>query len=191
MIEATHIGSVVTVKKALLSLVLFVLPVLPQTDPLEGLWQGYDGEWLHASRQLIALAEAMPERTFAWRPATGVRATSEVFMHIALTNFWLLSLTGKPLPAELKSAKANPETSITQKTQVIDWLKRSLDAVKTAHAQVTPEELRRPVKVSNRNATVDGIYLRILVHANEHMGQLVAYARVNGIVPPWSERNAK
>jgi uncharacterized damage-inducible protein DinB len=88
----------------------------------------------------------------------------------------------------LKSAKANPETAITQKAQVIDWLKRSLEAVKTAHAQVTPEDLRRSVKINNRSATVDGIYLRILVHANEHMGQLVAYARVNGIVPPWSEK---
>jgi uncharacterized damage-inducible protein DinB len=179
------------VKKALLSLVLLALPVRPQTDPLEGLWQGYDGEWLHVSRQLVALADAMPEKTFAWRPAPRVRSTSEVFMHIALTNFWLLSVTGKPLPEELKSAKANPETTITQKAQVIDWLQRSLEAVKTAHAQVTPEELRRPVKVNNRSATVDGMYLRIIVHANEHMGQLVAYARMNGVVPPWSERNSK
>jgi uncharacterized damage-inducible protein DinB len=157
-------------------------------DPLEGLWQGYDGEWLHVSRQLVELADAIPEKTYAWRPAPGVRTTSQVLMHIALANFWLLSLTGKPLPEELKSAKENPETSITQKAQVIDWLKRSLDAVKTAHAQVTPEELRKTVKVSGRTATVDGMYLRIIVHANEHMGQLVAYARMNGIVPPWSEQ---
>ena len=43
------------------------------------------------------------------------------------------------------------------------------------------------MKVEKRDATVDGMYLRIIVHANEHMGQLIAYARVNGIVPPWSE----
>jgi len=46
--------------------------------------------------------------------------------------------------------------------------------------------LQRKVTVERREATVDGIYLRILVHANEHMGQLIAYARMNGIVPPWS-----
>lgn len=46
------------------------------------------------------------------------------------------------------------------------------------------------VTIEGRDATVDGVYLRILVHANEHMGQLVAYARMNGIVPPWS-RTAK
>jgi uncharacterized damage-inducible protein DinB len=175
-------------KRALVLACLTIASVFAQKpDPLEGVWQGYDGEWLHVSRQLLQLAKAIPEKTYAWRPAPGVRSTSEVLMHIALTNFWLLSLTGKPLPEELKSAKVDPETSITQKAQVIDWLKRSLDAVKTAHANVTPDELRRMVKVDNRNAPAEGIYLRILVHANEHMGQLVAYERLNGIVPPWSQ----
>jgi hypothetical protein len=44
----------------------------------EGIWQGYDGEWKHVSQQLIALAQATPEEKFAWRPAPGVRSTSEV-----------------------------------------------------------------------------------------------------------------
>jgi len=57
---------------------------------LEGLWQGYDGEWGHVTRQLIALAEATPADKFAWRPAPGVRSTSEVYMHIAAANFYLL-----------------------------------------------------------------------------------------------------
>ena len=76
---------------------------------------------------------------------------------------------------------------VTAKTDVIDWLKRSLDAVKTARASLKPGELQRKVKVNGRDSTVDGMYLRIIVHANEHMGQLVAYARMNGIVPPWSK----
>ena len=153
-------------------------------DPLEGLWQGYDGEWMHCSRQLVELAETIPADKYGWRPGPGVRSTSEVFMHVAAANFWLLSETGKPLPADLTK---DSETNVKDKAQVIAWLKRSLDAVKTAHAQVTPAELAKHVKIANRDATVDGIYLRILVHANEHMGQLVAYARMNGIVPPWSQ----
>src|ERR1700694_5141277 len=59
-------------------------------DPYEGLWQGYDGEWGHVSRQLIALAEATPPEQFAWRPAPGVRSTSEVYMHLAIANYYLL-----------------------------------------------------------------------------------------------------
>src|SRR5258708_34308124 len=75
---------------------------------------------------------------------------------------------------------------VTAKAEVIDWLKRSLDAVKTAHLAVKPDDLKRKVKVNKVDATVDGMYLRIIVHANEHMGQLVGYPRMSGAVPPWS-----
>lgn len=151
---------------------------------LEGLWQGYDGEWGHVSRQLIALAEATPAEKFEWRPAPGVRSMSEVYMHIALANFSLLGVTGPKMPGGIRP---DTEKTVTAKADVIDWLKRSLEAVKTAHAAVKPAELQRKVKVAGRDATVDGMYLRIIVHANEHMGQLIAYARMNGIVPPWSK----
>ena len=154
-------------------------------DPLDGLWQGYGGEWRHVSQQLIALAEATPADKFAWRPAPGVRSTSEVYMHIMMANFWLLSVTGPKMPADLKQ---DMERTVTSKADVISWLKRSLDAVKQAHLAETPKDLERKVKVEGRYATVDGMYLRIIVHANEHMGQLVAYARMTGVVPPWSKK---
>jgi uncharacterized damage-inducible protein DinB len=176
-------------KTLLLALVLGGAALHAQTearpDPLEGLWQGYDGEWVHVSRQLMALANAIPAEKFAWRPGPGVRSTSEVLMHIAIANFYLLSITGPKTPADLKSA--DMEKTVTAKAEVIDWLKRSLEAVKTAHAGVKAADLARKVRVNNRDATVDGMYMRIIVHANEHMGQLIAYARMNGVVPPWSE----
>jgi uncharacterized damage-inducible protein DinB len=160
-----------------------VRPLLAQTAP-EGIWQGYDGEWRHVSGQLLALAEAIPEENFTWRPAPGVRSTSEVFMHIALANFYLLSVTGPKMPAEMKEGL---EKSVTSKAEVISWLNRSLDAVKAAHLAVTPKDLQRKVHIYDRDATVDGMYLRILVHGNEHMGQLIAYARMTGVAPPWSK----
>ena len=172
-------------RKAFFVLLLLAFATRPsraQTAP-EGLWQGYDGEWRHVSSQLIALAEATPEERFSWRPAPGVRSTSEVYMHIAIANFYLLSVTGPKMPAELKEGL---EKSVTAKAEVISWLKRSLDAVKQAHLAVTPKDLQRKVHIEDRDATVDGVYLRIIVHANEHMGQLVAYARMTGVVPPWS-----
>jgi uncharacterized damage-inducible protein DinB len=155
-----------------------------RVDPLDGLWKGYDGEWRHVSNQLVALAEAFPADKYVWRPAPRVRSTSEVFMHIAIANFALLHATGPSMPADLTSI--NMEKTISAKPQVIAWLKRSLDAVKGARANLKPSDLSRQVKYEGVDATVDGMYLRIIVHANEHMGQLVAYARVNGIVPPWS-----
>jgi len=133
---------------------------------------------------LIALAEAIPAEKFGWRPAPGVRSVSEVYMHIALANFYLLSVTGPKMPADMKSPGL--EKTVTAKADVINWLKRSLDAVKTARAGLKPGDFERKVKIYNRDANVDGMYLRIIVHANEDMGQLIAYARMNGIVPPWS-----
>jgi uncharacterized damage-inducible protein DinB len=79
------------------------------------------------------------------------------------------------------------EKTVTSKADVIDWLKRSLDAVATAHAHLKPGDLERKVSIYGKTVTVDGMYLRIIVHDNEHMGQLIAYARMNGIVPPWSK----
>jgi uncharacterized damage-inducible protein DinB len=173
------------VKPFLLVLVLFLTAhALPAQAP-EGIWQGYDGEWKHVSQQLIALAEATPAEKFSWRPAPGVRSTSEVYMHIVDANFYLLSVTGPKMPADLTEDLGK---TVTSKPEVIAWLKRSLEAVKTAHAAETPKDLQRKVKIDDRDATVDGMYLRIIVHANEHMGQLIAYARMTGVVPPWSKQ---
>jgi uncharacterized damage-inducible protein DinB len=173
------------VKPFLLVLVLFLTAhALPAQAP-EGIWQGYDGEWKHVSQQLIALAEATPPEKFSWRPAPGVRSTSEVYMHIVDANFYLLSVTGPKMPTDLTEEL---EKTVTAKPEVIAWLKRSLEAVKTAHAAETPKDLHRKVKIDDRDATVDGMYLRIIVHANEHMGQLIAYARMSGVVPPWSKQ---
>jgi len=169
--------------KILLLFVLLSAATLHAQD--EGLWEGYDGEWSHVSRQLIALAEATPPEKFSWRPAPGVRSTGEVYMHIAIANFYLVSVTGVKEP----EVSTKMEKTVTSKTDVIDWLKRSLDAVATARAQLKPRDLQRKVKIYGKVVTVDGMYLRIIVHDNEHMGQLIAYARMNGIVPPWSKPN--
>ena len=162
---------------------LLATAVFAQKPPA-GIWEGYDGEWIHVSQQLVALAETTPPEKFAWRPAPGVRSTSEVYMHIVLANFYLLSVTGPKMPADLKEGM---DKTVTSKEEVIRWLNRSLEAVKEAHLAQKPADLQRKVHIADRDATVDGMYLRIIVHANEHMGQLVAYARMTGIVPPWSK----
>jgi hypothetical protein len=155
--------------KTLLLLLLGALGCYAQVDPLDGIWQGYNGEWRHVSNQLVALAEAIPAGKYTWRPAPGVRSTSEVLMHIAISNFVLLNATGPKAPADLTSGDI--EKTVIAKPKVIDRLKRSLDAVKTARANLKPADLPRKVEIEGRDATVDGMYLRIIVHANEHMGQ--------------------
>jgi uncharacterized damage-inducible protein DinB len=172
----------------ILLLAIGMAPLHAQTTALnpeyEGIWEGYAGEWAHVSRQLIDLAQAIPADKYSWRPAPGVRSVSEVLMHIAIANFYLLSVTGPKMPSDITSN--DMEKTVTSKAEVIQYLKRSLDAVKTARAQLKPGDLQRKVNIEGKTASVDGMYLRIIIHDNEHMGQLIAYARMNGIVPPWS-----
>jgi len=172
--------------RLLLSAALFVIAArlcFAQGLP-EGIFQGYDGEWKHVSEQLIALAEGTPAEKFAWRPAQGVRSTSEVYMHIVFANFLMLDALGHKMPADFKREMT---TTVTAKADVIRWLKQSLEAVKQARAGEKPSELQRKLQIFGADTTADGIYLRLIVHDNEHMGQLVAYARMTGVVPPWSK----
>lgn len=174
-----------TLKKTfIMAILLLSVQRLFAQKPPEGIWEGYDGEWKHVTSQLIALGEATPEDKFSWRPAKGVRSTSEVYMHIAVANFYLLSITGPKMP---EGVTLQTEKSVTSKAEVIKWLKRSLEAVRAAHLAEKPADLQRKVHIADRDATVDGMYLRIIIHANEHMGQLIAYARMTGVVPPWSQ----
>jgi uncharacterized damage-inducible protein DinB len=148
------------------------------------LGQGYLPEFNLAARQTLQLAEAIPAEKYSWRPAPGVRTVSEVLMHVAIGNYWLLSRTGAPLSEGQRKIAQDTEKKVTAKADVIQWLKDSQEAVRAAHARA---ELRKPIQLFNRDATVEGVYLRILVHNHEHMGQMIAYARSTGVKPPWSE----
>lgn len=170
--------------KLLLLVLCLVSSGIAQNIP-EGVGQGYDGEFKHVSTQLLALAEATPADKFGWRPSPGVRSTSEVYMHIAIANFYFLSVVGKQtMPPEIKPGF---EKSVTAKADVISWLKRSLDAARDAHAQETPKDMERKVEFAKQGTTAGNVYLRLIIHCNEHMGQLVAYARMTGVTPPWSK----
>lgn len=166
----------------LLGLLVHV-PLRAQNTLPPGVLEGYDGEWTHVTQQLIALAEATPAEKYAWRPAAGVRSTSEVYMHIVMTNYYLLEMMGQKRPADLKDGMSK---TVTSKPEVVAWLKRSMQAAQQAHSAETPADLQRRVHIIDRDATIDATYLRMLIHANEHMGQLVAYARMAGVTPPWA-----
>jgi len=141
------------------------------------------GEFEHSSRQLLQLADAIPADKFAWRPAPGVRSVSELFMHAAIGNYLLLGQAGIKPPVDLATLGKEPEKSLTGKAEVIKFLQGSLDAVRAAYPTA---DKQKPAKFFGTDTTVDAVLLRLLVHNHEHMGQAIAYARVNGIAPPWS-----
>ena len=149
-----------------------------------GAGQGWLGEFEHASQQLLQLAEAIPPDKFAWRPAPGVRSVSELYMHIAIGNYFLLGQAGVKPPFDRAKLGKEPEKSITGKAAVTKFLTDSFDAVRTSFPTVDKQQA---VTFFGKATTGDGILLRLLVHNHEHMGQAIAYARMMGVAPPWSK----
>jgi DinB superfamily len=177
-----------TTIKTLLITVVVLLGIAQSTaaQPPE-LGQGWLPEFNLTARQITELAEATPVEKFSWRPAPGVRSTSEVYMHIALGNYFLLGHAGVKVPIDLSKLPKDPEKSISAKAEVIKFLRDSLDTVRTSYPTA---DRAKKVQFFGRDATADGVFLRILVHNHEHMGQAIAYARMSGVVPPWSTGGA-
>jgi uncharacterized damage-inducible protein DinB len=162
--------------------------MVAQTAPAQippGVGEGWLGELDHASRQLLQLAEAIPAEKYSWRPAPGVRSVSEVFMHLAIANHFLLTQAGVAPSFDLKSLGKEPEKSKTAKDEVIAFLKGSFELLRASYA--TTDKQKKVMLFGKKEVTADSVFVRILVHNHEHMGQMIAYARMNGVVPPWSK----
>jgi uncharacterized damage-inducible protein DinB len=171
---------------------LLVLPAVSALAQESGTAQaaGVKGEmlfWIHDARdKLIELAGAMPEEKYGWRPAEGVRTTAEVFMHVAGANFGLPFFTGVKPPEGFDFRTF--EGSATAKADVTKKLTESFAYVDQVYAAVTDADMDRPVELFGTKTTVRGTYMLILAHCHEHLGQAIAYARSNGVVPPWTAR---
>ena len=149
-----------------------------------GVGEGWAGEFDHAARQLMQLAEATPAEKFSWRPAPGVRSIAEVYMHLAVANYFLLGQAGIKPTFDLTTLGKDPEKSKTTKADVVAFLKGSLDAVRQSYPTA---DRQKKVQLFKKDVTAENVFVRILVHNHEHMGQSIAYARMNGVVPPWSK----
>ena len=166
--------------------------------------RGFKGEYLWefdiAERQLLALAEALPEERYGWRPAETARSASEVLVHVAAGNLTLLGIVGveaapdfygklepEIVPRMMAMIAKNDslEKTETDKPVVIGLLRRSLNAMRDAFTQAPDAELDRQDMFFGEHTTVRRVYMRGLAHMHEHMGQLIAYTRAIGMPAPW------
>jgi len=136
-----------------------------------------------AATKLLQLAEAIPQEKYAWRPAAGVRSVSEVLMHVTGGNPFILGMAGVPALAGLPP---DGERTVTDKAQVIEQLRRSSEYVRAAIRGMPDADLDEPATLFGRPSTKRNVLFLTATHAHEHLGQLIAYARTNGVVPPWS-----
>jgi uncharacterized damage-inducible protein DinB len=133
--------------------------------------------------QVIQLAEAFPEEKYDWRPAEGVNSVGEALLHVAGGNYYLASKMGFAPPEDIDMMSIG---KIQGKDNIIAALKKSNEFVLEKITMVTDGELNEEVDFGFMKMNKLGGLLAIMEHNGEHKGQLIAYARSNGVVPPWS-----
>ena len=144
------------------------------------------GSLTFVSGQVMQLAQAIPAEKYSWTPQAGVRSVAEVCTHIISANYFFGSKLGGKIPDGVKMETL--EKDLKTKEAIAAELKRSyemiIDAVKNTKDAALPNKVEFPFpgEYTSMSAILIG-----LAHSNEHLGQLVAYARMNGITPPWSQ----
>lgn len=145
-----------------------------------------------AEQKFMSLARAMPEASYAWAPAQGVRSVGGVFQHVAADNYLLPALLGVDPPAAT-GIKATSyatvqayETRKIGRDEVIKDLEVSFGFLKKAMAATPADKLGEKVQFFGQERTRQQVWVLTVTHLHEHLGQAIAYARSNNVVPPWS-----
>lgn len=162
-----------------------------KTSPLVSLppSSGYRAEFLeelaYYEQRYRRLAAAVPGEKYAWRPAEGVRSVGEVYTHIITANYGVARALGTPLPEGLDLQAVAGLSA--DKAKVEPALQESFAHFRQAVLALRDSDADQPQKMFNRQTTLRGALMMIDRHWGEHLGQSIAYARANGIVPPWTE----
>jgi len=139
--------------------------------------------------QIVSLEGAIPQEKFSWRPAEGVRSIGEVYAHVAGSNYFFMTFVGAKPPVDMKQlmAQEKSEAATTDKAKLATSLTASFEWTKSALSALTDEDLEKQVTMFGTKTSVRNVLLTMLGHIHEHLGQSIAYARSNGVVPPWTE----
>lgn len=148
------------------------------------------GVYSYSQNQVLQLLDAIPQNKLTWRPAPGVRSIAEVFLHIAFANYGMTKMaTGKEPPVdagwEMNPAKWDKKTS--DKAEIKKTLEKSFAHVHEVLGGVPDSDLDKMVNMMGHEMTERAVLIILASHMTEHLGQAIAYARTNKIVPPWSK----
>jgi uncharacterized damage-inducible protein DinB len=150
---------------------------------------GFRAEFLEGiayyEQRYTRLAEAMPAEKYTWRPGEGVRSIGEVFTHITAANYGVARALGTALPNGVDPKAIQALSS--DKPKVLQGLQESFAHLRNATLALNDGDADKPQKMFGRQSTLRGSFTMITGHFGEHLGQSIAYARINGVVPPWTE----
>jgi hypothetical protein len=140
-------------------------------------------------KKFVDLANAVPAGKLNWRPSPDSRSFAEVFLHVAGERYGILGLGGAEKPAGFDDKTF--EKSTTDRAQIVAELNKSWDFTqKNINAMTNADFALLLPKLGPQANAGDVVYI-LVADAHEHLGQLVAYARENGIVPPWTAEAQK
>jgi DinB family protein len=141
--------------------------------------------------KFVALANAIPADKYSWRPAPGVRSIGEVFMHVA-SEFYVYApmaygAPASPVIAGHDEAAMKTFEAMSTKADVLKHLKDGFAYTKTTIGGLDPNGIVGHKKIFGGNYTIIETSMGMAGDLHEHLGQLIAYARMNGVKPPWSK----
>ena len=157
-------------------------PAAPAAPP-SGFRADFLADWDDLAKKAVSLAEAIPAEKYSWRPP-GARSVSEIYMHIASGNFGFMRLLGVQPPAGIDPSTL--EKSVPEKAKAVEILKQSFEHVRQAVRKTSDADLDKPVKFFGQPSTIRNVLYIVGTHQHEHFGLTIAYARINGVVPPWT-----
>jgi len=135
-------------------------------------------------KKFVELANALPADKLTWRPSSDSRSFAEVFLHVAGERYQILALMGAVPPAGFDGKTFAKST--TDRDKIVEELNRSWDFAKKAISGMTNADFAKPLPKLGPDANAGDVVYLLVVDAHEHLGQSVAYARENGVVPPWT-----
>ena len=140
-------------------------------------------------KKFVDLANALPADKMTWRPSTDSRSFAELFLHVAGERYAILKLMGAAAP-EGFDARAFEKTT-TDKAKIVDELNKSWEFSKKTIDGMTNADFAKSIPKLGPQANAGDVVYILVADAHEHLGQSIAYARVNGIVPPWTAEAQK
>jgi uncharacterized damage-inducible protein DinB len=156
-----------------------------QAAPTSGPRAEFLEEIAYYEQRYTRLAEAMPPEKYTWRPGEGVRSIGEVYTHIVAANYGVARALGTAPPAGLDFKTISAMSG--DKAKTVQALKDSFAHFRGAVLALSDADADKAQKMFGRQTTQRGAFIVITGHFGEHLGQSIAYARMNGIVPPWTE----
>lgn len=142
-------------------------------------------EFGEVQKMMLALAEALPADSYNWRPKDTMRSVGEMLLHTARGNFSLPENWGVEPPAELVLCGDGLDQGDQDKTKVIELLRKSFEHARKA-IESTPEgDLFKTLRRNHRRVVPFESMLLLLGRDREHLGRMINYSMLKGIVPPW------